>query len=231
MKTIISWRPTVVLNHAEILQERGTRGFLEASRWQPSNKAMTMTMDDGNFQTTVHLLDWSSKCMQDSIQGEFFAACSILSINSSYPIAFQLDFLTFHPLGTCNNRPTPTQSSVFLLEGYCQPQTCPQSESVCVAPSFLSPGRLSGSRDIKAISVVWWWVLCLPRAGFHAVSHQTRCPSGTDGGGRVGNAGEQWGEIKQQLRIHSLDRGSGSRDWVGGVLLCCVCVSLLAEIS
>lgn len=113
---------------------------------------------------------------------------------------------------------------MFLLEGYCQPQTCPQSESVCVAPSFLSPGRLSGSRDIKAISVVWWWVLCLPRAGFHAVSHQTRCPSGTDGGGRVGNAGEQWGEIKQQLRIHSLDRGSGSRDWVGGVVLC-LCLS------
>lgn len=37
---------------------------------------------------------------------------------------------------------------------------------MCVALSFLSPGRLSGSRDIKAISAVRWWVLLFTPSWF-----------------------------------------------------------------
>lgn len=101
------------------------------------------------------------------------------------------------------------QTVSVLLEGYCQPQTCPERESVSGAPSSLSPSRLTLSCDIKAIAWSCGWCFVYPQLACMP-SVTRKCPSG----GKTAEAGRRKteGMKRDQTKIHPLVDGSGSCD-------------------
>lgn len=149
---------------------------------------------------------------------------------SSCPITFKLDFLTFHPRGACSNRPHQRRLPVFCwgatvsLTHVLRVKVC-----VCAVLSFLSPGRLSWSCDIKAIAWLGGGCFVYPELVFMPSVTGSRPSGGRDGGGREETQGRdeersnsRWGFIRWTREVARVT------EWE---VFCCVCVSLLAEIS
>lgn len=147
------------------------------------------------------------------------------------PYSLQTAFTSwhFHPLGACSNWPTPMQTVFCWRATGGLRHVLSVKVWVCVvAHSFLSPSRLSLSRDIKGI--MWFGGGCFVYPGFVFVPSVTGdCPSGRAGGGRE--------ETQESHEEWSNGRGGFNR-WTGDVArvaeweaFSCVCVSLLTEIS
>lgn len=155
-------------------------------------------------ESRVHL---ASINMQERIHGEVVKSC-LRRINSRVQKPSNWTCLTFHPPGTCSNRPTSMHFSGGLLSA------CPESESVWVFAPL-----------VPFTPAAWHWVVPLKQRRRRGLV--VGCFVGFSGRQSVtrnGPSGKEKREAKRRDQTAdedpSLDRGSGSCVWVGGGLLC-----------